>query len=121
MDIDGWLATGLLLHHLCRGVDRFAYVAEDPTAFNLCFKATVCLSMCFEIAPLQVVFMGLHLVIPLISPELLKFPKLCRQYFRLVAMLLEVHLRFLELLHSLRLCVFPIAVLQEAHSLLTRV
>eukprot|EP00854_Cymbomonas_tetramitiformis_P018543 gene18543-22136_t len=36
----------------------------------------------------QVVLLGLHLVIPLISPELLKFPKLCRQYFTLLSVLL---------------------------------
>ncbi|KAK3239066.1 hypothetical protein CYMTET_50978, partial [Cymbomonas tetramitiformis] len=37
----------------------------------------------------QVVLLGLHLVIPLISPELLKFPKLCRQYFTLLSVLLD--------------------------------
>ena len=33
----------------------------------------------------QVVFIGLNTVIPLITDELLTFPKLCRQYFQLLA------------------------------------
>ena len=41
--------------------------------------------------PRQVVFIGIHLVIPLISPELLKFPKLCRQYFSLLAVMFDVY------------------------------
>ena len=39
----------------------------------------------------QVVLLGLHILIPLISEEMLKFPKLCRQYFRLLSFLLEVY------------------------------
>jgi hypothetical protein len=39
----------------------------------------------------QVVFLGLNIVIPLISLELLKYPKLCRQYFSLLAHMLEVY------------------------------
>ncbi|MCO5598035.1 hypothetical protein L7F22_052124 [Adiantum nelumboides] len=39
----------------------------------------------------QVIYLGLHIVIPLISVELLKYPKLCRQYFTLLAHMLEVY------------------------------
>lgn len=40
--------------------------------------------------PLQVVFLGLDVVVPLISLELLKIPKLCRLYFQLLGYLLEL-------------------------------
>ncbi|KAK9812956.1 hypothetical protein WJX72_006385 [[Myrmecia] bisecta] len=39
----------------------------------------------------QVVFLGLDVLIPLISLDLLKFPKLCRAYFTLLAYMLEVY------------------------------
>lgn len=39
----------------------------------------------------QVVYLGLHIIIPLISIDLLKYPKLCRQYFTLLAHMLEVY------------------------------
>jgi hypothetical protein len=39
----------------------------------------------------HVVFTGLNTVIPLITDELLKFPKLCRQYFELLAYMLEAY------------------------------
>lgn len=39
----------------------------------------------------RVVFAGLDAVIPLITDELLKFPKLCRQYFELLAYMLEAY------------------------------
>jgi hypothetical protein len=39
----------------------------------------------------RVVFAGLNAVIPLITDELLKFPKLCRQYFELLAYMLEAY------------------------------
>ncbi|KAL3520991.1 hypothetical protein ACH5RR_019140 [Cinchona calisaya] len=39
----------------------------------------------------QVVYMGLHIVTPLITLELLKYPKLCHDYFSLVSHLLEVY------------------------------
>ncbi|XP_030472181.1 uncharacterized protein LOC115690086 isoform X2 [Syzygium oleosum] len=39
----------------------------------------------------QVVFYGLHIVTPLISLELLKYPKLCRDYFSLLSHMLEVY------------------------------
>eukprot|EP00250_Pteridium_aquilinum_P028115 c36611_g1_i1 orf=157-3681(+) len=39
----------------------------------------------------QVIYLGLHIIIPLISIDLLKYPKLCRQYFTLLAHMLEVY------------------------------
>ncbi|XP_039156079.1 exportin-4-like [Eucalyptus grandis] len=39
----------------------------------------------------QVVFYGLHTVTPLMSLELLKYPKLCRDYFSLLSHMLEVY------------------------------
>ncbi|XVF06407.1 hypothetical protein REPUB_Repub06bG0046100 [Reevesia pubescens] len=39
----------------------------------------------------QVVFFGLHIVTPLISLELLKYPKLCHDYFSLLSHILEVY------------------------------
>jgi len=39
----------------------------------------------------HVVFAGLNTVIPLISAELLQFPKLCKQYFELLAFMLEAY------------------------------
>ncbi|KAK9735232.1 hypothetical protein RND81_04G192400 [Saponaria officinalis] len=39
----------------------------------------------------QVVFFGLHIITPLISFDLLKFPKLCRDYFSLISHMLEVY------------------------------
>ncbi|PNY17932.1 exportin-4-like protein [Trifolium pratense] len=38
-----------------------------------------------------VVYFGLHIVTPLISMDLLKYPKLCHDYFSLVSHLLEVY------------------------------
>ncbi|KAH7867446.1 hypothetical protein Vadar_033517 [Vaccinium darrowii] len=39
----------------------------------------------------QVVFLGLHIVTPLISLDLLKYPKLCHDYFSLLSHMLEVY------------------------------
>ncbi|CAJ1961162.1 unnamed protein product [Sphenostylis stenocarpa] len=39
----------------------------------------------------QVVYFGLHMVTPLISMELLKYPKLCHDYFSLLSHILEVY------------------------------
>lgn len=39
----------------------------------------------------QVVFFGLHIVTPLMSLDLLKYPKLCHDYFSLLSHLLEVY------------------------------
>ncbi|KAI8556163.1 hypothetical protein RHMOL_Rhmol05G0230600 [Rhododendron molle] len=39
----------------------------------------------------QVVFLGLHIVTPLISLDLLKYPKLCYDYFSLLSHMLEVY------------------------------
>lgn len=48
----------------------------------------------------QVVFLGLHIVTPLISLELLKFPKLCHDYFFLLSHMLEVYPETLAQLQS---------------------
>ena len=40
--------------------------------------------------PLQVIFLGLDVIVPLLSGELLKIPKLCRLYFQLLGYLLEL-------------------------------
>ncbi|CAN0830600.1 xpo4 [Linum grandiflorum] len=39
----------------------------------------------------EVVYLGLHIVTPLISLELLKYPKLCHDYFSLLSHMLEVY------------------------------
>lgn len=39
---------------------------------------------------LQVVFLGLDILVPLMTGELLRFPKLARAYFALLAYMLEV-------------------------------
>ncbi|XP_034707400.1 exportin-4-like [Vitis riparia] len=39
----------------------------------------------------QVVYFGLHIVTPLISLDLLKYPKLCHDYFSLLSHMLEVY------------------------------
>ncbi|KAF9605670.1 hypothetical protein IFM89_018013 [Coptis chinensis] len=39
----------------------------------------------------QVIYLGLHIVTPLISMELLKYPKLCHDYFALLSHMLEVY------------------------------
>ncbi|KAK9043523.1 hypothetical protein V6N11_071861 [Hibiscus sabdariffa] len=48
----------------------------------------------------QVVFFGLHIVTPLISLELLKYPKLCHDYFSLLSHILEVYPETLAQLNS---------------------
>jgi hypothetical protein len=40
---------------------------------------------------LQVVYFGLHIITPLITLELLKYPKLCFDYFSLISHMLEVY------------------------------
>ncbi|KAE8667510.1 hypothetical protein F3Y22_tig00112402pilonHSYRG00128 [Hibiscus syriacus] len=49
---------------------------------------------------LQVVFFGLNIVTPLISLELLKYPKLCHDYFSLLSHILEVYPETLPQLNS---------------------
>ncbi|GLJ30839.1 hypothetical protein SUGI_0612650 [Cryptomeria japonica] len=39
----------------------------------------------------QAVYLGLHIITPLISLDLLKYPKLCHQYFALLVHMLEVY------------------------------
>ena len=41
--------------------------------------------------PVQVLYMGLHIVLPLMTQQLLQYPKLCRQYFCLLEHLLAVY------------------------------
>ncbi|XP_014491561.1 exportin-4 isoform X1 [Vigna radiata var. radiata] len=48
----------------------------------------------------QVVYYGLHMVAPLISMELLKYPKLCHDYFSLLSHMLEVYPETFALLNS---------------------
>ncbi|KAG4135728.1 hypothetical protein ERO13_D08G234300v2 [Gossypium hirsutum] len=48
----------------------------------------------------QVVFFGLHIVTPLISLELLKYPKLCHDYFSLLSHIVEVYPETLAQLNS---------------------
>ena len=52
----------------------------------------------------QAVFAGLEVLIPLLAadPALLRFPKLARGYFTLLALLLEAHPRAVSALHSRR-------------------
>ena len=58
----------------------------------------------------QVVLLGLSIILPLISLELLKFPKLCHLYFTLLSYIMEVYTdqvaelappHFSTLMHSL--------------------
>ncbi|XP_031502482.1 uncharacterized protein LOC116265754 isoform X3 [Nymphaea colorata] len=61
---------------------------------NLCSKDLVDFSSSGEVESpnvAQVVYLGLHIVTPLISMDLLKYPKLCRQYFSLLSHMLEVY------------------------------
>jgi hypothetical protein len=37
----------------------------------------------------QVVFVGLNIIMPLMSAELLEFPKLCQSYYKLIVFLCE--------------------------------
>ncbi|XAR65865.1 hypothetical protein NMG60_11011849 [Bertholletia excelsa] len=48
----------------------------------------------------QVVYLGLHIVTPLISLDLLKYPKLCHDYFSLLSHLLEVYPEMVAQLNS---------------------
>ncbi|KAG2272852.1 hypothetical protein Bca52824_067407 [Brassica carinata] len=48
----------------------------------------------------QVVFFGLHIITPLITLELLKYPKLCFDYFSLISHMLEVYPETLAQLNS---------------------
>ncbi|KAH9602259.1 hypothetical protein KSS87_015420 [Heliosperma pusillum] len=49
---------------------------------------------------LQVVYFGLHIITPLISFDLLKFPKLCHDYFSLISHMLEVYPEMVAQLNS---------------------
>lgn len=40
---------------------------------------------------MQVVFLGLEIVIPLVTGELLQFPKLVRSFFSLVSYMMEIY------------------------------
>lgn len=62
---------------------------------NLCSKDLVDFSSDNSDVPAtdisQVVYFGLHIISPLISLDLLKYPKLCQDYFSLLSHLLEVY------------------------------
>ncbi|CAA6673264.1 unnamed protein product [Spirodela intermedia] len=64
-----------LLTHLC---------TKDMVDFSVASEEE-----CVNIA--EVVFLGLHIVTPLVSMDLLKYPKLCKNYFELLSHLLEVY------------------------------
>uniref|UniRef100_A0A7N0ZUX4 Exportin-4 n=1 Tax=Kalanchoe fedtschenkoi TaxID=63787 RepID=A0A7N0ZUX4_KALFE len=48
----------------------------------------------------EVIFFGLHIINPLISLELLKYPKLCHDYFSLLSHMLEVYPEMVSQLNS---------------------
>lgn len=48
----------------------------------------------------QVVYFGLHIITPLISMDLLKYPKLCDDYFSLISHMLEVYPEMVGQLNS---------------------
>ncbi|KAG8390023.1 hypothetical protein BUALT_Bualt01G0040100 [Buddleja alternifolia] len=48
----------------------------------------------------QVVYIGLHIVTPLITLDLLKYPKLCHNYFSLLSHMLEVYPEMIAQLNS---------------------
>lgn len=48
----------------------------------------------------QVVFFGLHIITPLITTDLLKYPKLCHDYFFLLSHMLEVYPEMVAQLNS---------------------
>ncbi|GAB4836093.1 hypothetical protein Ancab_001010 [Ancistrocladus abbreviatus] len=48
----------------------------------------------------QVVYIGLHIITPLISMDMLKYPKLCRDYFSLLSHMLEVYPEMIAQLNS---------------------
>ncbi|CAI9759869.1 unnamed protein product [Fraxinus pennsylvanica] len=62
---------------------------------NLCSKDLVDFASesleAYGVSISQVVFMGLHIVTPLITLELLKYPKLCHSYFSLLSHMLEIY------------------------------
>ncbi|CAA3016496.1 exportin-4 isoform X2 [Olea europaea subsp. europaea] len=62
---------------------------------NLCSKDLVDFASepleAYGVSISQVVFMGLHIVTPLITLEMLKYPKLCHSYFSLLSHMLEVY------------------------------
>ncbi|KAM7250286.1 hypothetical protein ACFE04_022169 [Oxalis oulophora] len=64
---------------------------------NIVFEA---LSIVSDASVLQVVYFGLLIVTPLISLELLKYPKLCRDYFALLTHALEVYPEAIAQLNS---------------------
>uniref|UniRef100_A0A1D1XQV5 Exportin-4 n=1 Tax=Anthurium amnicola TaxID=1678845 RepID=A0A1D1XQV5_9ARAE len=66
-----------LLTHLC---------SKDLVDFSLASPEEECPNIA------EVVFLGLHIVTPLISLDLLKYPKLCKNYFELLSHMLEVYL-----------------------------
>lgn len=72
-----------MLTHLSSGNLHDAIIESAPA------DQAAALAAKMDIA--HVVFTGLNTVIPLITDELLKFPKLCKQYFELLAYMLEAY------------------------------
>ena len=63
--------------------------ASDASIMHL--SAVSILDRATEFLYVQVVFLGLDTVIPLMTGELLQFPKLLRAFFSLIAYMLEVY------------------------------
>ncbi|KAL2942733.1 Exportin-4 [Bienertia sinuspersici] len=97
----GWLRSWISISHSSTlANEENAEKYKDLRALiqllsNLCskdlidFSAGTVESESMSIA--QVVYLGLHIISPLISIDLLKYPKLCHDYFSLVSHMLEVY------------------------------
>lgn len=60
-------------------------------AYSLDRKIYSCQLPILRAAVLQIVFLGLDLVIPLVTGELLQFPKLVRSFFSLLSYMMEIY------------------------------
>ncbi|KAK9292418.1 hypothetical protein L1049_020388 [Liquidambar formosana] len=69
---------------------------------NLCSKDLVDFSLgeAADTNMSQVIYFGLHIVTPLISSDLLKYPKLCHDYFSLLSHMLEIYPEMVAQLNS---------------------
>lgn len=75
---------GLLQQVMCRDL-----IDLSPTASSLSPSASLASATSVDNIG-QVVLLGLDIIVPLMSTQMLKYPKLCRQYFTLVADTLEM-------------------------------
>lgn len=71
------LLIQLLTHILSKDYLDLSSSSEDENVVGVC--------------PVDVVLFGLHILIPLINPELMKYPKLSNEYFKLVTFVCEVY------------------------------